>query len=282
MGRTEQERAGPAAELSSGVDVKLPRIGGLSLRDRVASALEERIIDGRFPAGGRLPTELELQDSFGVSRTVVRDALRMLEVRGLVEIRQGSGTTVKSAPFAAYSNAVATMLLRSELTIGDVFAARAALESQLAIVAARNHTPELLVRVAHAFEQYEAAVQKRAEKSVIVNWHVEFHSEILRATNLPALEILLLPIQELMVASSVAPHGVDPRDPAAWRVSAHRKVLEAVASRDERRVAAACEEHWSTPLRGKQFKRTRSTRIGDMFASPSQLVAIPGGVVADG
>ena len=120
-------------------------------------------------------------------------------------------------------------------------------------------------------------MQKRAEESVIVNWHVEFHSEILRATNLPALEILLLPIQELMVASSVAPHGVDPRDPAAWRVSAHRKVLEAVASRDEQRVVAACEEHWSTPLRGKQFKRTRSMRIGDMFVSPSQLVAIPAG-----
>lgn len=270
------------AEAVAEADVPLPRIGGTSLRERVASALEERILDGSFAADTRLPTELELQGQFGVSRTVVRDALRMLEVRGLVEIRRGSGTTVKAAPVDAYSSAVATMLLRSRLTIGDVFEARAALESRLAVLAARNHTPELLERITLAFERYRLAVRARVDEREIVRRHVEFHSEILRATDLPALEILLLPIQELMVASSVAPEGVDPRDPAAWRVSAHREVLDAVASRDEERVASALERHWSAPLRGKQFEATRSMRIADVFTLPSQLVAIQGGTVADG
>lgn len=257
--------------------VQLPRIGGASLRDRVASALEERIIDGTFAIDERLPIESELQGQFGVSRTVVRDALRMLEVRGLVEIRQGSGTTVKSFPGDAYSSAVATMLLRSQLTIGDIFMARAALESQLAVVAARNHTPKLLDRVVAAFERFKGAVQDQAEPSVIVIGHIDFHSELLRATNLPALEVLLQPIQEMMAATSVGPQGLSPRDSATWRLGAHRAILDAVAARDEERVSAACEKHWSAPLRGKQYQRIRAARVGDMFTSPRQLMAIDGG-----
>jgi len=256
--------------------VLLPKVGGASLRDQVARALEERIIDGSFAIDERLPTESELQGQFAVSRTVVRDALRMLEVRGLVEIRQGSGTTVKSFPADAYSSAVATMLLRSQLTIGEIFMARAALESQLAIVAARNHTPQLL-----AFERFRGAVQNQAEPSVIVIGHVDFHSELLRATNLPALEVILRPIQEMMAATSVGPQGLSPRDPATWRIGAHRAILDAVAAREEERVSVACEEHWSAPLRGKQYKRIRAARVGDMFTSPSQLMAIGGGGADD-
>lgn len=261
--------------------VLLPKVGGASLRDQVASALEERIIDGSFAVGERLPTESELQGQFAVSRTVVRDALRMLEVRGLVEIRQGSGTTVKSFPTDAYSSAVATMLLRSQLTVGDIFMARAALESQLAIVAARNHTPQLLDRVVAAFEHFQGAVQDQAEPSVIATGHVDFHSALLRATNLPALEVILRPIQEMMAATSVGPQGLSPRDPATWRVGVHRAILDAVAAREEERVSVACEKHWSAPLRGKQYKRTRAARVGDMFTSPSQLMAISGGGADD-
>lgn len=259
----------------------LPRLGRSSLRDQVAIALEARIQDGSFAVGARLPTEFELQGSFGVSRTVIRDALRMLEVRGLVEIRRGTGTTVKSTPVDAYSNAVATMLLRSDLTLGDVFDARAALEGQLALVAARNHTPELLERVEQAFTRFETAVRNGDEVPVIVTGHVDFHTELLRATKLPALEILLRPIQEMMLATSVAAQGMDPRDPAAWRVGVHRGILEAVASRNEEAVAAACEKHWATPLRGKSFEETRGVRLGEILLSPRELVAVPGGAVGD-
>ena len=102
----------------------------------MAGILEARILSGTFPPGSRLPTEHELTESFDVSRTVVRDALRVLDARGLVEVRRGTGTLVKPSSVDAYSSAVATLLLRSDLTIGDVFEARAALEGQLALIAA--------------------------------------------------------------------------------------------------------------------------------------------------
>lgn len=253
----------------------LPRLGRSSLRDQVASTLEGRILDGSFSTGTRLPTEFELAESFGVSRTAIRDALRLLEARGLVDIRRGTGTIVKATSDDAYANAAAMMLLRSDLTIGDVFAARAALEGQLALIAARNLTPAHIQRARTAFARFEAAVVKRAELATIVREHVGFHTELVRATNLSALEILLRPIQKMMLATSVVAHGTDPRDPRGWRVPVHRELLEAVISRDPAAVVVASEKHWATPLRGKSYREIRRMRLADMFMSPSELTAFP-------
>jgi DNA-binding FadR family transcriptional regulator len=258
----------------------LPRIGRSTLSDQVAGIVESKILGGSFPPGSRLPSEFELTESFGVSRTVIRDALRVLVARGLVEVRRGTGTIVKPSSVDAYSSAVATMLLRSNLTIGDVFAARAALEGQLALIAAANHTSAHIDRVRIAFERFEQAVKESRDVEAIVSGHVQFHAELVRATNLPALEILLGPIQQMMLATSVAARGVDPRDPRAWRVPVHLKLLEAVESRDPDAVAAASAKHWLTPLRGKSYRDVRHMRLGEMAMSPRELMAVQTGTDA--
>jgi GntR family transcriptional regulator, transcriptional repressor for pyruvate dehydrogenase complex len=262
---------------SAGPERALPRIGRSTLSDQVAGIVEARILSGTFPAGSRLPTEYELTESFGVSRTVVRDALRVLVARGLVEVRRGTGTIVKPSSVDAYSSAVATLLLRSDLTIGDVFEARAALEGQLALIAASNHTPEQIARARRAFETFERAVEESRDVEAIVRGHVQFHASLVRATNLPALEILLGPIQQMMLATSVAARGVDPCDPQAWRVSVHLKLLEAVESRDPDEVMASSAKHWSTPLRGKSYREIRAMRLVEMATTPRDLMSLPTG-----
>src|SRR5207244_10746436 len=115
----------PTAERpQTSADGKLPAVAALphlrqaSLRDRVAQLLEQRILDGTFAAGGRIPPEHELVQRLGVSRTVVRDALRVLEARGLVEVRRGSGTRVRSSTTDAYAGAAPLLLIPSQLTLG--------------------------------------------------------------------------------------------------------------------------------------------------------------------
>lgn len=268
--------SGPAGT-STNHDLSLPHIGRSTLSDQVAGILETRILSGTFPPGSRLPTEHELTESFGVSRTVVRDALRVLVARGLVEVRRGTGTIVKPSSVDAYSSAAATLLLRSGLTIGDVFEARAALEGQLALIAAANHTAEQIARARAAFESFKRAVEESRDVEVIVRGHVQFHASLVRATNLPALEILLGPIQQMMLATSVAARGVDPRDPQAWRVSVHLRLLDAVESRDPDEVSAASAKHWSTPLRGKDYREIRAMRLVEMATTPRDLMAVPRG-----
>ena len=66
----------------------------IRLSDRIANELETRILNGAIHAGDQLPTEGELADLFGVSRTVIRDAVRGLTARGILDVRAGRGTTV--------------------------------------------------------------------------------------------------------------------------------------------------------------------------------------------
>jgi GntR family transcriptional activator of glc operon len=181
------------------------------------------------------------------------------------------GTTIKATSVDAYATAVATMLIQSELTLGDVFEARAALEGQLALIAAEKHTPEHAKRMAATLDRFADAVRSR-DAQAIVRTHVALHTEIVRATNLPALGILLGPVQQMMAATSVVGRDSDPADPRAWRVKIHRALVEAIASRDLDAVAAASAAHWSAAIRGEGYREIRRTRVGEMFPSPRDLL----------
>jgi DNA-binding FadR family transcriptional regulator len=248
----------------------LPRLGATNLRDRVIELLEHRILDGSFAAGGRLPTEIELGEQLGVSRTVVRDALRVLEARGLVEIKRGAGTRVRATTVDAYVNAAAMLLIRSALTVGDLLDARAALESHLAVLAARNRESENLERIEAALDSFAQAVERR-DPVAAARCHVSFHTELVRATRLPALDILIRPLQQMMLATSLVPSGIEPDDPRGWRVETHRALYAAVESQSPEAVDAAAEEHW-TYTRGPAFDEIRTQRIGELYSSPAQLV----------
>ena len=248
----------------------LPHLGAASLRDRAVDVLEQRILDGSFAAGGRLPTEFELGQRLGVSRTVVRDALRVLEARGLIEVKRGSGTRVRATTADAYMNAAATLLIRSDLTIGDLLDARAALESQFALLATRNREREDVERMSAALGAFAEAVERR-DPAAAARGHVEFHTELVRATRLPALDILVGPLQQMMLATSLVPSGIEPDDPRGWRVETHRALFVAVERQSLDEVEAALAEHW-TYTRGPAFDAIRASRIGALFPSPAQLV----------
>jgi DNA-binding FadR family transcriptional regulator len=249
---------------------QLPHLGSTILRDRVVDVLERRILDGSFGAGRRLPTELELGSRLGVSRTVVRDALRVLEARGLIEMKRGAGTRVRPTNVDPYVDAAALLLLRSRLTVGDLLDAREALESHLTLLAARNREPEDVERIEAALDSFADAVERR-DPADATRYHVEFHTEIVRATRLPALDILIRPLQQMMLATSLVPSGLSPDDPRGWRVAAHRALLAAVGSQSAKAVEKAAAEHW-TYTRGPAFADLRARRISDLYSSPAQLV----------
>src|SRR5918999_4594022 len=108
-----------------------PSAGAQTRSASIAHDIEELILRGDLPRGQRLPTETELGEVLGVSRSVVRDAVRMLVARGLLEVRQGHGTVVAAPTDETFSGAIVGLLMRTGLTMGDVLEARRALESQL-------------------------------------------------------------------------------------------------------------------------------------------------------
>src|SRR5689334_18843294 len=117
----------------SASDSALPFVGKPALLSHaVGETLEERILRGDWAPGERIPSEPELARQLGVSRSVVRDAVRTLAARGLLEVRQGFGTTVRPPADDTYHDAISVMLARSDLTAGDLALAREALDLRLA------------------------------------------------------------------------------------------------------------------------------------------------------
>jgi DNA-binding FadR family transcriptional regulator len=150
----------------------------------IGESLKERIRAGEFSVGGRLPPERELAESYNVGRTVIHDALVMLEVKGLVEIKQGSGVYVTRSVYE--SEAEQAITLRSDLppaTPLDLLYARQWLESNVAKLAASKATDADISEIANAYEMHKDAAYGEAKESM----DFRFHLAIAKATHNPEL-----------------------------------------------------------------------------------------------
>ena len=211
------------------------------LSDRVAQQIERRLLLGEFQPGDALPTEAELCETLGVSRTVVREALKILSARDLVEIRQGIGVRVAVPRDTEFARSLVSLLMRSEdVTMGDVMAARAAIEIHVGVLAARAGAEGDFDRIEVAFRDFESALGERNWPEVF-RAHGTFHFRILEATRMKALITILGPMQDIIALSSLPPR-ID--IPEYWHLGGHRKILDALRDRDVDLVRNALERHF--------------------------------------
>jgi GntR family transcriptional regulator, transcriptional repressor for pyruvate dehydrogenase complex len=259
-GQTKSVRSGDGSvERADVTGLTLPRDELKS--DRVASELERRILGGELEPGARLPTESELGAILGVSRSVVRDAIRALVARGLVSVRQGQGMTVAAPSDAAFGRALIALLTRSDLTMGDVIDARATIETRLVPLAARAGTRqdwEHLDEVCSAFEQAVEAGDWDAVRPT----HLEFHLAVMRALHQPALELFLKPMTEIILVSSTPPRPATRED---WEVETHRPILEALAAGKSKRAEEAVSAHFAAMTDPDRYRAFRARPFGAVF-----------------
>ena len=238
----------------------LPFLGrSSSLSDQVADVLAERVLTGAWPAGHRLPSEPELVETFGVSRSVVRDAVRSLAARGLVEVRQGYGTVVRGEPEEPYADALLDLLVRSDVTLADLAKAREAVDLLLCERAAVERDVADVSRLRAAYTDLCAAEEvadwARAERA-----HLRFHVVLVESVHLPGLEILLRPLQRIIVDTSLPP---DLAAPESWEVASHLPILEAIEKRDPAAALAAMRHHYAL-FDGPDYDRMLSRRVRDI------------------
>jgi GntR family transcriptional regulator, transcriptional repressor for pyruvate dehydrogenase complex len=213
-----------------------------SLADEVIAQVESLILGGTWPVGERLPAEADLAVQLGVSRSVVRDAIRTLAARGLVEVRHGIGTTVAAPIAGTYADAVLFLLARSGYTIGDLFDARATIESGVVVTAAQNRTQEDCAELWRHVEDMETAVMAQ-------NWRatsaadLSFHCAVIRATRLPALITILEPLHHVIASSLFVP---DVDNAALFNVPDHRRICEAIVAQDEQAARQAMAAHFAS------------------------------------
>lgn len=174
----------------------LPLIGNQGrLVDRVAQEIERLIVDGVLEAGTKLPPQRELAEQIGVSRTVIREAMHILETKGLLESRHGFGTLVRQVSPDQFTQRMSWLLRSTNISLDDLHQVRHILEVENVRLAALNATPEgvqTLRRILEEMESAKADIHQFAEKDA------EFHTTLARMTDNPLLIVLIDAIRDLI------------------------------------------------------------------------------------
>ena len=209
----------------------------------LVEALGERIRDGRLAPGDKLPTEAAVMAEFGVSRTVVREAISKLQAGGMVETRHGIGTFV-----VGVGDGSAFRIEPQQLgTLRDVIAVlelRIGIESEAAGLAALRRSEANLAAMRTAVAAFAAAVEEGRDA---VAADFQFHSEIARATQnehfaglMATLGAQIIPRARLEPADAIDPQ----RQAYLRRVNAeHESIVDAIAAQDAEAARAAMRTH---------------------------------------
>jgi DNA-binding FadR family transcriptional regulator len=212
------------------------------LNEEVSRQIARRIVLGDFPVGTTLPAESELIASFGVSRSVIREALRSLDECGMIAIRHGRRTVI--APHEEWDvlNRLVLTAYREEGLIGpllrDSQRVRRILEPAIAAEAAERATPALLSALAASLERQEALLDT---PDAFLEEDFNFHNLLATATGNRILARMLSAISDLLHISrevtNQQPNAV-PRG-LTW----HRRIYDAVRAGDPERAHRAMLDH---------------------------------------
>lgn len=225
--------------------ISLSRRKHKTLSAELVEALSQRIREGSFAPGEKLPKEADLMEGFGVSRTVVREAISHLQASGTVETRHGIGTFVLSmdeaTPFRVGPEQLGT--LRDVISLLEV---RIGLETECAALAAQRRTPQDLQAMRDALDAFNVAVQE-GRNAVAADF--DFHLAVARATSNSHFSDLMESLGTKVIPRSRL-SGEDPLNPERQAYlrhvqQEHESVFNAIRSNDPDAARAAMRTHLS-------------------------------------
>jgi GntR family transcriptional repressor for pyruvate dehydrogenase complex len=209
------------------------------LSDKVTELIRETIISRGLAPGTQLPSERELGEQFGVSRTVVREAVRALAAKGVVEVRSGSGLRVAAFDGANVSESLSWYIRGGGLEYPKVHEVRSMVEVEMAGLAATRRTEAELAALTQSHALFESVIDQVEEAARV---DVEFHATIAEATQNELFQIILSSMSEALIEirreNLSAPGGAGSRT-----VAEHQRVLDAITERDADAARTAMRDH---------------------------------------
>ncbi len=194
----------------------------------IVSQIERAIFGAELSAGDRLQSERELAEQFGVSRITVRDALRVLEARGLIRVKVGAmgGAFVADANTDRVAESISTMIKLKHMTISELAEARTIVEAATAQLAAQRADAAAVSRLQQAVDASRLLLR---EPITHADASMDFHVVLARGAKNEVLEATVEAYRQLLV-----PAIRDLRDEKTGRATqkAHEELVEAVRRRD--------------------------------------------------
>ena len=210
------------------------------LSNQVADQIQDLILSKTIKLGDRLPTERELGEQFQVSRTVVREAIRILEARGLLDSQTGSGTYARALRGEDVVNSIGMYLSSHDhtYTIESIMEVRRVLEIQVVKLAAERATQENINQLEEILEQMCISSN---DIDIYSQWDLKFHLTLAHACNNELFKILIEPLGEALFdviwTASTTPGAIED----ACRF--HNEILNAIKNRDSAQAMELMKAH---------------------------------------
>jgi GntR family transcriptional regulator, transcriptional repressor for pyruvate dehydrogenase complex len=222
------------------------------LYERIVQQIQARILSGDLEAGHQLPTERELAEQFGVSRTAVREAMRVLAQSGLIEVRPGRGTfVIDGAPKAIKHSLGLAVKIGQAAGYSDLIEIREMLEVEIAGLAAQRATEEHIAAMQDTVAAMDSAMDAA---DAFCEADLDFHLALAQGTQNALIPMLIDSVVDLLrwqrmriYASGGATRGQN----------GHKRILDAVVHHDPEAAREAMRAH---------LKQARQDSEGD--ASP--------------
>lgn len=212
----------------------------------VIQRIRSALLRGELKPGDKLPSELDLAKSLGVARPSVREALKILESLGVLEIRRGSGTFVSDGSSPKVIDPLLFSLLLDRGSAYHILELRRMFETAYTQLAAENRDESDLQKMDEAIRQLEEAASRGEQTGAL---DLAFHRIVLEATKNPLVIKIGLTILELLSHSIDDAILVNPQK----GISDHKKIREAIAKRDLQEVREVVQDsfsHWQHYIEG--------------------------------
>lgn len=211
------------------------------LHEQVADYIEEMIAEKQLKEGEQLPSERDLATMFGVNRGSIRQAISLLQHRGLVQSRLGSGTYITRVPGDILGESIERYVALGNCSHADLLDLREIFEPGSAALAARRATSEDLARLSELVEQIEAA-NTLDDLEHNIRADADFHEVLATATHNPLISAIMTGLQSAMrtwlKVQAEKDHGQ-----LLDAVRGHRVIYNAIADHDPERARKAMRQH---------------------------------------
>lgn len=209
------------------------------LYEQIVEQIESQVIDGTLKAGDRLPPERDLATRFGVSRTAVREAVKALRGRGLIEVYPGRGTFVTNGTSAAlqHSLGLAMRMGRSD-SVANLIELREMMEPTIAGKAAERATAEQITEMERLVSRMDSVLTK---PDLFISADFQFHLILAEASQNHLLPTILTSVVDLLQQQRIQIFKADGGQARAQ--FHHKKILRMIKAKDSTAAFEAMVDH---------------------------------------
>ena len=218
-------------------NIKTPKV-----YDQVIEEIKNKIKNGEIKKGDKLPSEREMAESLGVSRTSVREALRALEVIGLVESRQGAGNYIRTNFNNSLFEPLSIMFMLQESSPKEMYDLRETLELQCAKLSAKNIEDNELELLTAILDRMYVAESEEESLELDIKFHYLLAKTSRNVLLINVVEVISQLMDEFIKKSRMQIlHEGNTRENL---LEIHENLVRALKCRDELKVSSAMKEHF--------------------------------------